>query len=101
KIGNPVPAGTVVIAGMAWAQPVGVQAVEVSIDDGDWQQATLSTPINDQSWVQWKLDWNADAGTHYIVVRARDKQGNLQIQEQAAIAPNGSSGWQRTLVTVS
>ncbi|KTS11410.1 molybdopterin-dependent oxidoreductase [Microbacterium testaceum] len=101
KIGNPVPAGNVVIAGMAWAQPVGVQAVEVSIDDGDWQQATLSTPINDQSWVQWKLDWNADAGTHYIVVRARDKQGNLQIQEQAAIAPNGSSGWQRTLVTVS
>jgi hypothetical protein len=51
--------------------------------------------------VQWKLDWNADAGAHYIVVRARDKAGNLQIQEQAAIAPNGSSGWQRTLVTVS
>ncbi|MDF2667274.1 MAG: sulfite oxidase [Microbacterium sp.] len=101
KIGTPVSAGAVVIAGMAWAQPIGVQAVEVSIDDGDWQQATLSTPINDQSWVQWKLDWNADAGAHYIVVRARDKAGNLQIQEQAAIAPNGSSGWQRTLVTVS
>lgn len=101
KIGTPVSAGTVVIGGMAWAQPIGVQAVEVSIDDGDWQQATLSTPINDQSWVQWKLEWNADPGAHYIAVRARDKAGNLQIQEQAAIAPNGSSGWQRTLVTVS
>lgn len=101
KIGTPVSAGAVVIAGMAWAQPVGVEKVEVSIDDGEWQQATLSSPINDQSWVQWKLDWNADAGSHYIVVRATDKEGNLQVQEQAAIAPNGSSGWQRTLVTVS
>jgi DMSO/TMAO reductase YedYZ molybdopterin-dependent catalytic subunit len=101
KIGSPVTAGAIVIAGMAWAQPVGVAKVEVSIDDGDWQETQLSTPINDQSWVQWKLDWNADPGSHYIAVRATDKQGNLQIQDQAPIAPDGSSGWQRTLVTVS
>lgn len=101
KIGTPVSAGKVPIAGMAWAQPIGVKTVEVSIDDGDWQQATLSTPINDQSWVQWVLEWDAQPGSHYITVRATDKQGNVQIQEQAAIAPNGSSGWQRTLVTVS
>ncbi|MDQ1136136.1 DMSO/TMAO reductase YedYZ molybdopterin-dependent catalytic subunit [Microbacterium sp. SORGH_AS 1204] len=101
KIGAPVAAGTVVIAGMAWAQPVGVQKVEVSIDDGDWQETQLSTPINDQSWVQWRLEWTAEPGSHYIAVRATDKQGNLQIQDQAPIAPDGSSGWQRTLVTVS
>lgn len=101
KIGSPVAAGTVVVAGMAWAQPVGVQKVEVSIDDGDWQETQLSTPINDQSWVQWRLEWNAEPGSHYIAVRATDKQGNLQIQDQAPIAPDGSSGWQRTLVTVS
>ncbi|MFN3948814.1 molybdopterin-dependent oxidoreductase [Microbacterium sp.] len=101
KIGTPVAAGTVVIAGMAWAQPVGVAKVEVSIDDGDWQETQLSTPINDQSWVQWRLEWTADAGSHYISVRATDKQGNVQIQDQAPIAPDGSSGWQRTLVTVS
>ena len=101
KIGAPVPAGTVVIAGMAWAQPVGVQKVEVQIDNGDWQETQLSTPINDQSWVQWRLEWAAEAGSHYIAVRATDKDGNLQIQEQAPIAPDGSSGWQRTLVTVS
>jgi len=23
-------------------------------------------PINDQSWVQWKYDWTAEKGTHYI-----------------------------------
>ncbi len=100
KIGSPVSAGRVPIAGMAWAQPIGIQAVEVQIDDGDWQQATLSTPINDQSWVQWVMEWDAQPGAHYITVRAIDKQGNVQIQEPAAIAPNGSSGWQRTLVTV-
>ncbi|TLF29184.1 molybdopterin-dependent oxidoreductase [Microbacterium sp. 5K110] len=100
KIGTPVSAGRVPIAGMAWAQPVGIERVEVSIDDGDWQSATLSTPINDQSWVQWMVDWDAQPGSHYITVRAVDKQGNVQTQEQAAIAPNGSSGWQRTLVTV-
>ncbi|MFJ4038373.1 molybdopterin-dependent oxidoreductase [Microbacterium sp. NPDC090007] len=101
KIGTPVAAGAVTVAGMAWAQPVGVQKVEVRIDEGDWQEAQLSNPINDQSWVQWRLDWTAEPGSHYIAVRATDKQGNLQIEEQAPIAPDGSSGWQRTLVTVS
>lgn len=100
KIGTPIQAGRVPIAGMAWAQPIGIERVEVSIDDGEWQSATLSTPINDQSWVQWMMEWDAQPGSHYIAVRAVDKQGNVQIQEPAAIAPNGSSGWQRTLVTV-
>ncbi|HBS75503.1 MAG TPA: oxidoreductase, partial [Microbacterium sp.] len=34
RTGTPVPAGTVPIAGMAWAQTVGIERVEVSIDDG-------------------------------------------------------------------
>lgn len=101
KIGTPVTAGAITVAGMAWAQPIGVATVEVSIDNGEWQPTTLSTPINDQSWVQWKYDWTAEKGTHYIAVRATDKQGNVQIEDAAPIAPNGSSGWQRTLVTVS
>ncbi|MFZ8757069.1 molybdopterin-dependent oxidoreductase [Microbacterium sp. HMH0099] len=101
KIGTPVAAGRVPIAGMAWAQPVGVKSVEVMIDSGEWQQATLSTPVNDSTWVQWMLEWDAEPGTHYITVRATDNDGNVQVQEQAPIAPNGSSGWQRTLVTVS
>jgi DMSO/TMAO reductase YedYZ molybdopterin-dependent catalytic subunit len=101
KIGSPVPAGLVPIAGMAWAQGVGVARVELSIDDGEWQQATLSNPVNDDTWVQWTLPWQATPGTHYITVRAVDKAGNVQIQEAAPIAPNGSSGWQRTLVSVT
>ncbi|MCX6502718.1 MAG: molybdopterin-dependent oxidoreductase [Microbacterium sp.] len=101
KIGTTIAPGTVPIAGMAWAQSVGIARVEVSIDDEPWQSATLSTPINDDTWVQWYLPWEATSGTHYIAVRAIDKAGNLQIEESAPIAPNGSSGWQRTLVSVS
>lgn len=101
KISAPVPAGRIPIAGVAWAQPVGVAKVEVSIDDGAWQQATLSNPVNDSTWVQWMLEWDAQPGNHYLVVRATDKNGQVQIQDSAPIAPNGSSGWQRTLVLVS
>lgn len=101
RTGTPVAAGTVAIAGMAWAQTVGIDRVEVRIDDGDWQAATLSNPINADTWVQWMLEWQADAGTHYVEVRAVNKNGDTQVEERAPIAPDGSSGWQRVLVTVS
>ncbi len=101
RIGTPVSAGTVPIAGMAWAQTVGIEQVEVSIDDGEWQPATLSAPLNDDTWVQWKLEWDATPGTHYVTARAVDADGNRQIEERAPIYPNGSTGWQRLLITVT
>jgi DMSO/TMAO reductase YedYZ molybdopterin-dependent catalytic subunit len=100
RTGKPVPAGSTAVAGVAWAQTVGIDCVEVRIDDADWMSATLSSPVNDDTWVQWVIDWDAVPGTHYIAVRAVDKNGELQIEERAPIAPNGSSGWQRTLVQV-
>jgi len=101
KIGEAVAAGRIPIAGVAWAQSVGIKSVEVSIDDGDWTPATLSAPINEDTWVQWVLEWDATPGTHYVAVRAIDKNGELQIEERAPIAPNGSSGWQRSLIRVA
>ncbi len=101
RVDTPVQAGATKIAGVAWAQPVGVEKVEVSIDDADWIPATLSTPVNDSTWVQWYVDWEATSGVHYVTVRATDKEGKLQVEERAPIAPDGSTGWQRSLVTVS
>ncbi|GAA1938024.1 molybdopterin-dependent oxidoreductase [Microbacterium aoyamense] len=101
KIGKPVAAGRIPIAGVAWAQSVGIERVEVSIDDGEWMPATLSTPINEDTWVQWVMEWDATPGTHYVAVRAVNKNGDLQIEERAPIAPNGSSGWQRSLISVT
>ncbi|KNY05303.1 molybdopterin-dependent oxidoreductase [Microbacterium sp. GCS4] len=100
KLGAAVDAGKVPIAGVAWAQSVGIERVEVSIDDGDWQAATLSAPVNEDTWVQWFVEWDATPGTHYVAVRAVNKNGDLQIEERAPIAPDGSSGWQRSLIRV-
>ncbi|MDT0183157.1 molybdopterin-dependent oxidoreductase [Microbacterium sp. ARD31] len=100
RAGTPVDAGEVMLAGVAWAQTVGIERVEVSIDNGPWEAAELSAPINDDTWVQWRMPWQAESGTHYIGVRAVDRDGDLQIEERAPIAPDGSSGWQRVLLTV-
>ncbi|GAA4070641.1 molybdopterin-dependent oxidoreductase [Microbacterium laevaniformans] len=101
KVGSPVAPGRVPVAGMAWAQPTGVARVEVNIDDTGWIPATISTPVNDESWVQWMYEWDAAPGTHYVAVRAWNKKGELQEQQRAPVAPNGSTGWHRVLVTVS
>ncbi|MFS0912235.1 molybdopterin-dependent oxidoreductase [Microbacterium sp. 179-I 3D2 NHS] len=101
KLGAAVDAGRIPIAGVAWAQSVGIERVEVSIDNGEWMPVTMSTPINDDTWVQWYMEWDATPGTHYVAVRAVNKKGELQIEERAPIAPDGSSGWQRSLIRVT
>ncbi|HET6673302.1 MAG TPA: molybdopterin-dependent oxidoreductase [Agromyces sp.] len=101
RIDKAVTAGPTTIAGVAWAQTVGIEQVEVQVDDGAWQPATLSTPINHDTWVQWYLEWDATPGTHYVAVRATDRDGTLQAEERTPIAPDGSTGWQRTLIRVS
>ena len=37
--------------------------VEVRVDDGPWQAATLATELSAATWVQWKWTWQAAAGT--------------------------------------
>ncbi|GAA3214394.1 molybdopterin-dependent oxidoreductase [Microbacterium terregens] len=101
RSGTRIPAGRTAIAGVAWAQTVGIERVEVSIDDGAWQSATVSTPISDDTWVQWHLEWDATPGAHFVAVRAVNRKGERQTDQRAPIAPDGSTGWQRTLIQVS
>ena len=49
------------VAGIAWAQTVGIAKVEVRVDEGEWQEARLGTDVSDDSWRQWVLDWDAPA----------------------------------------
>jgi DMSO/TMAO reductase YedYZ molybdopterin-dependent catalytic subunit len=95
-----VEPGDTVIAGMAWQQHVGVEGVEVRIDDGPWQAAELATAISADTWVQWRLPWTAEAGTHTIECRAVSAEGDTQTSEPAAPAPDGAQGWHRVQVTV-
>lgn len=66
------------IEGAAWGQPIA--NVEVRIDDGPWQMATLDTAnVSRFSWRFWSLEWtNAEPGEHAITARAIDREGNVQ-----------------------
>jgi DMSO/TMAO reductase YedYZ molybdopterin-dependent catalytic subunit len=96
-----VSAGTVAIAGVAWAQPVGVSGVEVRIDDGPWTEAELAAAVNGSTWRQWSLPWEATTGRHAVTVRAIDENGAIQTEDRAEPFPNGSSGWHQIVVIVA
>ncbi len=95
-----VQAGQVAIAGIAWAPDRGVSRVEVAVD-GVWQDARMSAPISDATWVQWVLDWAATPGDHVITVRATDGAGVLQEEIPSRPAPDGARGWDTVTVRVS
>ena len=95
-----IKAGMTAIGGVAWSQHVGISAVEVSIDDGPWQQASLGPDVGIDYWRQWYLPWNATAGRHSFKARATDRKGALQSTARAKPFPNGSSGIQDVVVFV-
>ncbi|MFC3996131.1 molybdopterin-dependent oxidoreductase [Nocardiopsis sediminis] len=90
--GDRIAPGRVAVAGVAWAQHVGVDAVEVRIDDGPWQQARLAEEDTTDTWRQWVLEWDAEPGDHRISVRATDRDGRTQTGAQAPVAPDGATG---------
>jgi hypothetical protein len=96
-----VEAGEVVVAGVAWAQTRGISMVEVQVDEGDWQEATLAEEPSIDSWVQWSLPWQAEEGEHTIAVRATDGDGQTQTEELAQPVPDGASGWHTIDVRVA
>ncbi len=99
--GANLTAGTVPIAGVAWAQNIGVAGVEVRIDGGDWNPARLATAISADTWVQWVYEWDATSGAHRIEVRATDANGLRQTGDEAPPAPDGATGWHAIDVQVS
>ncbi len=86
-------AGTVKAGGVAWQQDVGIKAVEVQLDAGGWQPATLARRVLTDAWVQWEATLPVNPGNHQLRVRAINDQGQVQTSVQAAPAPNGASGW--------
>lgn len=98
--GDPVHAGTVVVAGVAWAQHRGVREVEVRVDHGPWQAATLGEGGNADTWRQWVWRWEATRGKHSLQVRATDATGAVQTSVEAPPAPDGASGWHTRYLTV-
>jgi DMSO/TMAO reductase YedYZ molybdopterin-dependent catalytic subunit len=101
RSGASLVSGPVAVAGVAWAPDRGVDAVEISIDDGDWQPAQVSRPISDATWVQWSLEWVATSGSHTLEVRATDGTGEVQTADRTPPAPDGARGHHRVTVTIA
>ncbi|MCG5434331.1 molybdopterin-dependent oxidoreductase [Mycobacterium sp. MYCO198283] len=101
RYGQKLAAGDTVFGGVAWAQPRGVRAVEIRIDDGDWRPAELGAAYSDDTWRLWRYPWTATPGEHRITVRAIDGTGAVQTAEVAAPVPDGATGLHSVAFTVS
>ena len=99
--GNTLPAGKIAIAGVAWAQTRGISQVEVQVDNGPWQEATLADPIGVNCWRQWVLYWQGNSGQHTVAVRATDGTGVTQTAQVEPPVPDGATGYHTIAVTVS
>jgi hypothetical protein len=95
-----VRAGRVPVAGVAWAQTRGIEAVEVRVDDGPFEPAELAEALGDDAWRQWRFDWDATPGRHTLTVRAVDGTGATQTERRRDVVPDGASGWMSLVVLV-
>lgn len=100
------------IAGPAWGGQTPIKAVEVSVDGGPWQAATIDAlPASaarlpnraKYGWVLWSFTTaNLTPGTHTVVSRAIDAQGRVQptkAERDAEIASGreDNSQWTREI----
>ncbi|MGI5498942.1 molybdopterin-dependent oxidoreductase [Lentzea sp. CA-135723] len=94
-----VPAGKFVAAGIAWAQHTGIDRVEVRVDGGPWQDTTLSTEVNVDTWRMWRVELDLKEGNHTVECRATDRNGRTQTDQRAAPIPDGATGWHSMVFT--
>lgn len=80
------------IGGIAYAGAKRISRVEVSVNDGDWQEAKLRMPLSELTWVLWRFDWRFQEGDYRFAVRAYDGDGNLQSLESRGTRPDGATG---------
>jgi len=67
------------VSGPAWGGQTPIAKVEVQIDGGDWQPATLDARRAKYGWVLWSWGTlNLAPGTHTLVSRAIDVNGKVQ-----------------------
>ncbi|WP_440589809.1 molybdopterin-dependent oxidoreductase [Pseudarthrobacter phenanthrenivorans] len=100
RSGRPVNPGSVVFAGVAWAQHTGIRAVELRINRGPWKEAELAAGISVDTWYQWKLAVDLTAGQYEVQVRATGLDGRPQDETSRPPAPDGATGFHTVRVDV-
>jgi len=97
-----VAAGACELAGRAWSGHAAIAGVEVRVDDGDWQAATLGGELGPWAWRGWRFTWDATPGAHVLACRARDESGLVQPDEASwNVGGYANNGVQRVTVTVT
>ena len=67
------------IAGPAWGGQLPIQHVDVQIDDGPWQRATLEAARGKYAWRLWSFTVrDLSPGPHTLASRATDANGRMQ-----------------------
>jgi DMSO/TMAO reductase YedYZ molybdopterin-dependent catalytic subunit len=82
------------VMGAAWGAPIA--GVDVRIDDGPWQPATLTEDEGSQyAWVFWTIDWETPAsGEHTVTSRATDAAGNVQPAPDDPLLAGKATFWE-------
>ena len=80
------------VGGISYAGAKRISRVEVSVNDGDWQEAKLRQPLSELTWVLWRFDWRFQEGEYRFAVRTYDGDGNLQSLESRGTRPDGATG---------
>lgn len=71
--------GVYQIFGYALNDGTPMKSVEIQIDNGPWQKASLASTNTKYSWKLFTYDWEgATPGEHTLVSRATDVEGNVQ-----------------------
>lgn len=91
--------GPFTLGGVAWAPTLGIEKVEVQIDDGPWLEADLAESLSDASWRLWKVEVDLTEGDHTARVRATDGTGETQTDVASPPRPDGASGWHQVRFT--
>ena len=66
------------ITGFVLTDGTPLRSVEVKVDDGPWQAATVDPRSTKYSWKLFTMDWNPTPGDHTLVSRATDVNGHVQ-----------------------
>ena len=102
--GGAISSGSTTIAGIAFNPTIGIDRVEVGFTSSDdqttteWFTAELAPVESDETWVQWRYDWDAPPGDWLIQARATDRSGFTQSADRVEPAPNGAEGYHTILI---
>ncbi|WP_269821636.1 molybdopterin-dependent oxidoreductase [Nocardia yamanashiensis] len=85
--------GKCTVAGVAWAPPQGVSAVEIRVDETDWLPVELGSEIAPAAWRRWRTVIDLSPGEHTIEARVTSRSGETQDGNVRPPYPLGPGGF--------